>query len=122
VLQRYPGELTLSELYRAGLARTLVTRPKLVVLDEPVAVLDIAARGEMMVLLNRLRADFGLTFLAACRDLDTARVIADRIVVMDAGRIVETGTPAQLLENPQHEITKRLVAAALPEVGIVPVF
>jgi len=122
VLQRYPGELSLNELYRAGIARALVTRPKLVVLDEPVEILDIASRGEMLVLLNRLRADFGLTFLVACRDLDTARVIADRIIVMDGGRIVETGTPAQLLENPQHETTRRLVAAALPEVGIVPVF
>jgi peptide/nickel transport system ATP-binding protein len=122
VLQRYPGELTLNELYRAGIARALVTRPKLVVVDEPVEVLDIASRGEMLVLLNRLRADFGLTFLVACRDFDTARAIADRIIVMESGRIVETGTPAQLLANPQHETTKRLVAAMLPEVGIVPVF
>ena len=81
-----------------------------------------APRGELLVLLDRLRADFGLTLLVTGRDLDTVRVIVDRVLVMDAGRIVETGTPAQLLNSPQHEMTKRLVAAALPEVGIVPVF
>ena len=60
--------------------------------------------------------------LVACRDLDTARAIVDRIAVMDNGRIVEMSTPAQLLESPQHDTTKRLVAAALPEIGIVPIF
>jgi peptide/nickel transport system ATP-binding protein len=122
VLGQYPDEITVAQLQRLAIARAIVTRPKLVVLDEPTAVLDISARGELLVLLDRLRADFGLTLLVTGRDLDTVRVIVDRVLVMDAGRIVETGTPAQLLASPEHETTRRLVAAALPEVGIVPVF
>ncbi len=118
----YPGDLSLADQHRAAVARALITRPRLVVLDDPVAVLDIAMRGEMLALLNRLRADFGLTFLITGDDLDTVRAIADRVAIMDRGRIVETGTPAQLLERPEHPATRQLVAAALPEIGIVPVF
>jgi peptide/nickel transport system ATP-binding protein len=122
VLGRSPADFTMAQLQRLAVARAIVTRPKLVILDEPTAVLDISARGELLVLLDRLRADFGLTLLVTGRDLDTVRVIVDRVLVMDGGRIVETGTPAQLLANPQHDVTKRLVAAELPDVGIVPVF
>jgi peptide/nickel transport system ATP-binding protein len=100
----------------------LVPRPRVVVLDEPSAPLDIAARGEVLVMLNRLRADFGLSFLIAAHDLDIVRVVADRVLVMDKGRVIETATPAQLLEKPQHPLTQQLVAAQLPDVGIVPVF
>jgi peptide/nickel transport system ATP-binding protein len=122
MLGRYPGELSLTEQQRFAIARALITRPRLVVLDEPVAALDVGSRGEMLVLLDRLRADFGLTLLVTGRDLDTIRVIVDRVLILDKGRIVETGTPAQLLEKPEQNVTKRLVAAALPDVGIVPVF
>jgi peptide/nickel transport system ATP-binding protein len=76
----------------------------------------------VLVMLNRLRADFGLSFLVIGHDLDLIRVVADRVLVMDKGRIVETGTPAQLLDKPQHPLTQQLVAAQLPEIGIVPVF
>lgn len=122
VMDRPPGEFTISQLQRLAVARALVTRPRLVVLDEPVAALDVGARGEMLVLLNRLRADFGLSFLIIGHDLDLMRIAADRVLVMDRGKIVEVTTPAQLLEAPQHEVTQRLVAAQLPDVGIVPVF
>jgi peptide/nickel transport system ATP-binding protein len=91
------------------------------VLDEPVSALDVSVRGEVLVLLNRLRADYGLTFLIISHDLDMLSVVADRLIVMDKGRIVETGTPAQLLDKPQAPLTKELVAARLPEIGIVPV-
>lgn len=122
VLTRLPREFSRAELQRLAIARALVTRPRLVVFDNPVARLDVAARGEVLVLLNRLRADFGLTFLVIGHDLDLMRIAADRVLVLDRGRIVETGTPAQLLETPQHPVTRQLVAAQLPDVGIVPVF
>ena len=121
-LTRMPGEFSTAELQRLSIARALVTRPRLIVLDEPVAGLDVGARGEVLVMLNRLRADFGLSFLVIGHDLDLIRVVADRVLVMDKGRIVETGTPARLLDKPQHPLTQQLVAAQLPEIGIVPVF
>ena len=122
VLTRPPKDFSIGMLQRLAIARALITRPRLVVLDEPVAALDIAARGEILVLLNRLRADFGLSFLIMGHDLDLVRVVADRVIVLDHGKVIETTTPAQLLEKPQHEVTQRLVAAQLPDVGIVPVF
>lgn len=122
VLGRLPGEFSLAELQRLALARALITRPRLIVFDDPVSVLDVGARGAFAVMLNRLRADFGLTFLIVSPDFELVRVVADRVLVMDKGRIVETGTPSTLLDRPQHPTTQRLVAAALPDVGIVPVF
>lgn len=122
VLTRLPPDFTLAQLQRLAIARALVARPRLIVLDDPIAPLDIAARGDVLVMLNRLRADFGLSFLIAAHDLDIVRVVADRVLVMDRGRVIEVSTPAQLLETPQQPLTQRLVAAQLPDVGIVPVF
>lgn len=121
MLSRFPHEFSSGQLPRLAIARALITRPRLIVLDEPVSSLDVAVRGEILVMLNRLRADFGLTFLVIGHDLDTLRIVADRVLVMDKGRIVETSTPAQLLERPQKSVSKALIAAALPDVGIVPV-
>ncbi|MEO6012116.1 MAG: ABC transporter ATP-binding protein [Devosia sp.] len=121
MLSRYPHEFSGGQRQRFAIARALVTRPRLVVLDEPVSALDVSVRGEVLVLLNRLRADFGLTFLVISHDLDMVRIVADRVMVMDKGKIVETGTPATLLEKPQAALTKELIAAALPDIGIVPV-
>ncbi|HEX4297765.1 MAG TPA: ATP-binding cassette domain-containing protein, partial [Devosia sp.] len=122
LLGRLPAEFSPGDLQRLAIARALTTRPRLIVLDEPVRRLDIAARGEIVVLLNRLRADFGLSFLLISHDLEVVRIVADRVLVMDRGRIVETGAPAQLFDKPQQPLTRQLVAAQLPDVGIVPVF
>jgi len=121
LLSRFPHELSGGQRQRFAIARALITRPKLVVLDEPVAALDVSVRGDVLVLLNRLRADYGLTFLIIGHDLDMVSIVADRAIVMDKGRIIETGTPAQLLDKPQQPLTKQLVAARLPDIGIVPV-
>jgi peptide/nickel transport system ATP-binding protein len=122
ILTRYPDEFTAAQRQRLAIARALITRPRLIILDEPVTALDVAGRGELVVMLNRLRADFGLTFLIVSHDLEMVRIVADRVMVMDKGRIIEAGTPAQLLEKPQQPLSQQLVAAALPDVGIVPVF
>ena len=122
LLEHYPRDLSQAELQRMSIARALMGRPKLVVLDDPVSTLDIVERGEVLTMLHRLRADYGLSFLITGHDLEMIRSIADRVVVLDAGKVIEITTPAQLLETPQHPLTKQLVAAALPDVGIVPVF
>ncbi len=122
LLTALPPKLTDAQLQRFAVARALITRPKLVVLDEPVLDLDIGERSAFLILLDRLRADFGLSLLIATRDFDTVRVLADRVLVMDRGHVVETGTPAQLAAAPQHPVTQRLIEALLPEIGIVPIF
>ena len=94
-----------------------MTRPKLVVLDEPVSALDVSVRGEVLALLARLQADFGLTYLIISHDLDMVAAMADRVLVMEAGRIVEEGRPEQIFAEPQHRLTRDLMAARLPDVG-----
>ncbi|MEO7222562.1 MAG: ABC transporter ATP-binding protein [Devosia sp.] len=121
MLGRFPHEFSGGQRQRFAIARALITRPRLIVLDEPVSALDVSVRGEILVLLNRLRADYGLTFLVISHDLDMVRIVADRVMVMDKGKIIETGTPAQLLDRPQEPLTKELIAAGLPDIGIVPV-
>ncbi len=95
----------------------MITRPRLVVLDEPVSALDVSVRGEVLALLARLRAEHGLTFLMISHDLDMVAAMADRVLVMEAGKIVETGAPSELFARPQHSLTKALLAARLPELA-----
>ncbi|MET3900584.1 peptide/nickel transport system ATP-binding protein [Devosia sp. UYZn731] len=117
MLRRYPHEFSGGQRQRLAIARALVTRPKLLVLDEPVSALDVSVRGEVLALLARLQADFGLTYLVISHDLGMVRAIADRVMVMEAGRIVEEGKPHEIFARPQHKLTQDLMAARLPEVG-----
>ena len=117
MLTRYPATFSDGDIQRLAFARALIAKPRLVIFDEPVAALDVSLRGEMLMLLNRLRADFGLTCMVLSRDLDTVRSIADRVLMMDKGRIVEAGKPADLIEAPRHPLTQGLVATRLPEVA-----
>lgn len=118
VLQQRPGALDLYQLQLVAIARVLVTRPRLVVMDEPVRLLDPGQRGEMLTLINRVRADFGFTALITASSLELVRPIADRVLVLDGGRIVEEGRPGELLETPREPATRAMVAARLPEVGL----
>ncbi|MGV8954937.1 MAG: dipeptide ABC transporter ATP-binding protein [Cypionkella sp.] len=117
MLRRYPHEFSGGQRQRLAIARALVTKPRLLVLDEPVSALDVSVRGEVLALLARLQADFGLTYLVISHDLDMVRAIADRVLVMETGRIVEEGRPHEIFARPQHRLTQELVAARLPEVG-----
>jgi len=117
VLDRYPHEFSGGQRQRLAIARALVTRPRLVVLDEPVSALDVSVRGEVLALLNRLRAEFGLAYLVISHDLEMVRAVADRVMVMNHGEIVEMGTPTQIFDHPQHELTQELIGARLPDVA-----
>jgi peptide/nickel transport system ATP-binding protein len=117
MLARYPHEFSGGQRQRLAIARALVTRPKFVVLDEPVSALDMSIRSEILALLMRVRRQFGLTYLVISHDLDMVRAIADRVLVMQAGRIVEEGEPEALFAAPKHALTRELVEARLPEVG-----
>jgi len=116
MLARYPHEFSGGQRQRLAIARALVTRPSLVVLDEPVSALDVSVRGEVLDLLARLQHQFGLTYIIISHDLDMVAAMADRVLVMEAGKIVEEGAPAALFAQPQHRLTKALMAARLPDI------
>ena len=115
VLDHLPGQFTTAELQRLALARALVSRPSLIVLDEPTAALDPVEEAEFLVLFNRVRSDYGVTVLCASRDFDVLRLVADRILVLGAGHIVEGGKPSELAETGRHSATLALLAARYPE-------
>jgi peptide/nickel transport system ATP-binding protein len=117
MLARFPHEFSGGQRQRLAIARALVTRPRLLVLDEPVSALDVSMRGEVLSLLARLRAEHGLSYLIISHDLDMVAAMADRVLVMEAGQIVEEGEPDRLFAAPQHRLTKALIEARLPEVA-----
>ncbi len=117
MLDRHPHAFSGGQRQRLAIARALVTRPRLVVLDEPVSALDVSVRGDVLDLLARLRTEHGLSYLIISHDLDTVAAMADRVLVMQKGRFVEEGPPAQLFAEPQHALTRALMAARLPDVS-----
>ncbi len=117
MLSRYPHEFSGGQRQRLAIARAMVTRPRLLVLDEPVSALDVSVRGDVLNLLARLQAEHGLTYLIISHDLDMVGAMADRVLVMEAGQIVEEGKPEALFAHPQHALTKALMAARLRDVA-----
>jgi microcin C transport system ATP-binding protein len=110
---RYPHEFSGGQRQRIAIARALALRPRLVVLDEPTSALDRSIQAQIVALLKDLQARHGLAYIFISHDLRVIRAMADRIVVIQAGRIIESGPAARVLESPQEEYTKTLLAAAL---------
>jgi oligopeptide/dipeptide ABC transporter ATP-binding protein len=109
---RYPHELSGGQRQRVVIAGALVLEPELVVADEPVSMLDVSIRTELLRLMLDLRVERGLTYLFITHDLALAWVLADRVAVMYLGRIMEIGPAAEVISNPRHPYTAALVSVA----------
>lgn len=110
-LDRYPAELSGGQLQRVAIARALTLSPKMIVCDEPVAALDVAVRAQVLNLLRELQEELGMAYLFIGHDLALIEVIADRVMVMKGGVVVETGEVGELFANPQEEYTRTLLNA-----------
>ena len=110
--QRYPSDLSGGQQQRVGIARALITRPKLVICDEPVSMLDASVQSQVLDLMLELKQEFELTYLFITHDLWLTRFLCDRIAVMNGGKIVEIGTTKQIFTQPQHPYTQTLLSAA----------
>jgi len=108
---RVPEELSGGQRQRAVIAGALALRPKLVIADEPVSMLDVSMRAQILALIEKLRRDYGIAWIFITHDLSLAWAIADRVVVLYLGAIVEEGPAEQVLRNPAHPYTRALLAA-----------
>ncbi len=111
---RYPHQLSGGQRQRVVIARALMLNPRFIVADEPVSMLDVSIRAEILKLMLELKESYGLTYLFITHDLALARYICDRIAVMYLGKIVEMGPAEEVINNPMHPYTRAL-RAAIPE-------